>query len=281
MIKLQRFVDASQFYQQASYYLLRQEAMHYILLGISNTLIKNPEKYNCQPYLATVEVEEDIIAVAIRIPPRPLLLSQIKNLAAVELIAQDLHSQQESLLGVNAPSVESEAFAALWTSLTGQSFKLKMALRAWRLEQVQPIATPAGYLRVVDKSDRKLLQNWHQAFALEALGETEPDSQSWVNYQLRHQTAYLWENKEPVSLACRSGITPNGVGVNTVYTPPQHRGKGYASACVAKLSQYLLKSLRYKYCFLFTDLANSTSNHIYQAMGYQPVGDWREYSFCD
>ena len=280
MIKLHRYEDASQFYQQASHYLLRQEAMHYLLLGIGNTLIKNPEKYNCH-YLATVEDEEDVIAVAIRTLPRPLLLSQIKNLAAVELIAQDLHSQQESLLGVNAPSVESEAFAASWTSLTGQSFKLKMALRAWKIEQVQLTATPPGYLRVVDKSDRKLLQNWHQAFALEALGESKPDSQSWVNYQLRHQTAYLWENKEPVSLACRSGITPNGGGVGTVYTPPQHRGKGYASACVAKLSQYLLKSLRYKYCFLFTDLANPTSNHIYQAMGYQPVGDWREYCFCD
>lgn len=35
----------------------------------------------------------------------------------------------------------------------------------------------------------------------------------------------------------------------------------------------------YKYCFLFTDLANPISNHIYQAIGYQPVNDWYDYSF--
>jgi uncharacterized protein len=63
-----------------------------------------------------------------------------------------------------------------------------------------------------------------------------------------------------------------------VYTPPEHRRKGYASACVATLSQTLLNQ-GYKYCFLFTDLANPTSNHIYEAIGYQSVGDLSDYSF--
>jgi uncharacterized protein len=279
-MKLHKFEDAREFYLRVKNYLLHNEPMHYLLLGISNALVNNPEKYNCQPYLATVELDTSIIAVAIQTPPRPLLLSQIGNLEAVKLIAQDLYSHQASIVGVNSPNAESEAFAKAWTALTGQSYQLKLALRAFQLEQVQVTATPPGYLRAVDKDDKKLLMQWHQAFVLEALGEAECDSQSWVNYQLKNQTAYLWENQEPVSLACQTGITPNGTGIGTVYTPKKHRGKGYATACVAKLSQYLLKK-EYKYCFLFTDLANPTANHIYQSIGYQPVGDWREYSFCD
>lgn len=279
-MELHKFEDAREFYLRVKDYLLRDEAMHYLLLGISNALINNPEKYNCQPYLAAVELDTNIIAVAIITPPRPLLLSQIGNLAAVELIAQDLYCHQPSLLGVNSPNAESEAFAKAWTALTGQSYQLRLALRAFQLEQVQVTATPPGYLRVVDKEDKELLKQWHQAFLLEAFGKPEFDSQNWVNYQLKNQTAYLWENQEPVSLACQTGITPNGVGIGTVYTPKKHRGKGYATACVAKLSQYLLKK-GYKYCFLFTDLANPTANHIYQSIGYQPVGDWREYNFYD
>lgn len=279
-MKLHKFEDAREFYLQVKDYLLRHEAMHYLLLGISNALINNPEKYNCQPYLAAVELDTSIIAVAMQTPPRPVLLSQISNLAAVELIAQDLYSHQPSLLGVNSPHAESEAFAKSWIALTGQSYQMKLALRAFKLEQVQITATPPGYLRVVDKGDKQLLKQWHQAFLCEAFGKPESGSQNWVNYQLKNQTAYLWENQEPVSLACQTGITPNGVGIGTVYTPKKHRGKGYATACVAKLSQYLLKK-GYKYCFLFTDLANPTANHIYQSIGYQPVGDWREYSFCD
>ena len=49
-------------------------------------------------------------------------------------------------------------------------------------------------------------------------------------------------------------------------------------ATVAALSQLLLDSGR-KFCFLFTDLSNPTSNHIYQAIGYRPVCDVDEYRF--
>src|SRR5205823_5853428 len=55
---------------------------------------------------------------------------------------------------------------------------------------------------------------------------------------------YLWEDGRPVSMAGCGGPTPNGVRVAPVYTPPQHRGRGYASACVAALSQLLPDSGR-------------------------------------
>ena len=89
---------------------------------------------------------------------------------------------------------------------------------------------------------------------------------------------YLWDDGRPVSLAGYSGPTPHGIRVGPVYTPPAQRGNGYASACVAALSQLLLDGGR-AHCFLFTDLGNPTSNHIYQAIGYWPVCDVDEYRF--
>jgi hypothetical protein len=74
------------------------------------------------------------------------------------------------------------------------------------------------------------------------------------------------------------GATPNGIRINLVYTPPEYRRKGYATSCVAALSQTLLAEKR-KNCFLFTDLSNPTSNHIYQTIGYQPVCDLNDYWF--
>jgi predicted GNAT family acetyltransferase len=89
----------------------------------------------------------------------------------------------------------------------------------------------------------------------------------------------LWEVEgTPVSMAGYSGSTPNGIRVAPVYTPPENRGKGFAGACVAALSQKLLDDGR-KFCFLYTDLANPTSNHIYQTIGYEPVADATVYSF--
>ncbi len=82
----------------------------------------------------------------------------------------------------------------------------------------------------------------------------------------------------PVSWASGSQSLPTAARIGPVYTPSDYRRKGYATACVAALSQKLLDQ-GCKRCFLFTDLANPTSNHIYQQIGYRPVCDWRDYSF--
>ncbi len=81
-----------------------------------------------------------------------------------------------------------------------------------------------------------------------------------------------------MSCAHAADLTPNGVRLNIVYTPPEHQRRGYATACVAALSQHLLDSGR-SFCFLFTDLANPTSNSIYQKIGYRPVCDFVDIEF--
>ncbi|MFQ4146592.1 GNAT family N-acetyltransferase [Chlorogloeopsis sp. ULAP02] len=279
-MKLHHFEDASLFYNLVKEYLLNQEALHNLQLGIANTLIHHPEVYKSQPYLATVEAGGDIVAVAMRTPPHVLLLSQIKDGRAVEMIAQDLYLSSRSLPGVNAPTAEAQAFAEKWRSLSGQSYKLKMATRAFQLEKVNFVSTAKGYLRLARESDRELLKNWCEAFWLEIGESINSNSEQWVERSLRQGNIYLWENEMSVSMACSGQPTPNGVRIGLVYTPLQYRRQGYASACVATLSQTLLNQ-GHKYCFLFTDLANPTSNHIYQAIGYQPVGDWNNYSFVE
>jgi uncharacterized protein len=277
-MKLRRFEDASQFYDRVKNYLLRHEALHNVQLAICNSLIENPDRFHEKPYLATVEVGEDIVAVAIITPPRNLLLSKIQDFAAIKAIAQDLHFSQESLPGVNAPNAEAKAFVEVWKTLTGQSYQLKMALRAFQLEQVQVIPKIGGSFRHATESDREILVSWFEAFVREALDSVPTNTERSVERHLQRGTAYIWEDETPVTMACHVGITPNGASVSMVYTPPEHRRKCYASACVATLSQTLLNQ-GYKYCFLFTDLANPTSNHIYQALGYQPVDDLYDYSF--
>jgi hypothetical protein len=89
----------------------------------------------------------------------------------------------------------------------------------------------------------------------------------------------LWEDGEPVSLAAAGGPTPNGIRIGPVYTPPELRGRGYASALVAELTRVQLEGGR-RFCFLFTDLANPTSNRIYQRVGYEPVTDVDQWSFA-
>jgi predicted GNAT family acetyltransferase len=223
------------------------------------------------------------VAAAVRTPPHNVVLSQTASLDALDLFARDLHEAGQALPGVVASSAVSLAFADRWHALTGQRHRRAEALRISQLEAVKPVIGVPGHLRRATVDDQALLVDWSEAFSREVHNEAdrseiERSVQQTLATDPNVRGLYIWHDGAPVSMAGFSGPTPNGSRVGPVYTPPALRRKGYASACVAALSQHLLDSGR-KFCFLFTDLANPTSNHIYQAIGYVPVCDVDDYRF--
>jgi predicted GNAT family acetyltransferase len=137
-------------------------------------------------------------------------------------------------------------------------------------------------MRAYEDGDRELVLAWMDAFVEEALPESSPeDAEGWLERKLASEDGgiVLWvDDGEPVSFAGCGGPTPNGIRVGPVYTPPELRRRGYASALTAELTKMLLERGR-KFCFLFTDLANPTSNSIYRRIGYEPVSDADQWVF--
>ena len=186
------------------------------------------------------------------------------------------------LPGVLAERELSLSFARVWSELSGQSYTLAMRQRTFSAGSISVPPNVPGALRPAEHDDRKLLASWMAGFSAEALGK-EPDKRDVkrsLDYLLKFRAGglFVWEHHGPVSMAGYGGPTPNGIRINAVYTPPEHRGRGYASACVAHLSRRLLDAGR-RLCFLFTDLSNPTSNKIYMRIGYRPVCDVDEYHF--
>lgn len=277
-MKVFHFDNASHFYHQVKDYLLQHEAEHNLLLGVIQSLIKDPNQYESKPFLALVENEQTPIGVAIRTPPYGLLLSKMADLAAAEAIAQDLSTHQHPLPDVSSFPREAKAFSEVWKTLTNQSDYLTMDLLIHQLTEVQPIPKSSGFLRLATENDSAFLIQWHDDFIKEVMHTTPVDSERIVNSNLSQNSLYIWEDRVPVSMAAGKGSPPNGGRIGPVYTPPNYRKKGYASSCVAALSQKLLDQ-GCRACFLFTDKDNPTSNHIYQMIGYQPICDWHQYSF--
>jgi len=89
----------------------------------------------------------------------------------------------------------------------------------------------------------------------------------------------LWDDDgEPVSMSGHRDVPGVGSRIGPVYTPPEHRRRGYATALVAEQSAARL-ALGDPACFLYTDLANPTSNAIYARIGYVKVCEAVEYAF--
>ena len=284
-MQLIRFQSAREFRARAEAFLLEREAHHNLILGLSSALMVKPDLYPGQPYFAVVEDVDRGIAAAVMTPPYRLVVSLTEDRAALTLLAQDVREVRPNTPGVTGPVPVSLRFAEIWQSLTERSFRKIMAERIYKLERVNPPIGVPGTMRRAAESDRALLMEWVEAFQREAFAGEEVDRMAVernVNNMLtlppQVRGAFLWENPAPVSLTSYGGPTPNSMRIGPVYTPPEFRGQGYASACVAGVSQHLLDGGRI-FCTLFTDLANPTSNHIYQAIGYEPVCDVDEYQF--
>ncbi|MBI4781675.1 MAG: GNAT family N-acetyltransferase [Oscillatoriophycideae cyanobacterium NC_groundwater_1537_Pr4_S-0.65um_50_18] len=274
-MQLHQLNDIKEFWQQTQNYLMQDEAEHNVLISVLQTLLHYPERYSEQPYLAFVQAEGNILAIAIRTPPHKLLLSKVKDLNALKLIAQDL--QRSQLPGVSGLVAEAEAFVQAWQTVTGQPYHREIEMRLHQLTEVKPVATPDGFLRLAVESDRALLIDWFRAFNAEIGMAVSHEAERIVDMRLNQQSIYLWEDGVPVSMAGGRLFSQTVARIAPVYTPPAYRCKRYATACVAVLSQKLLDQGCDR-CFLFTDLANPISNHIYHQIGYRPVCDWHEYS---
>ncbi len=282
-MELRRFDTIEEFYGRAEPFLLEREAEHNLILGICTLLMRNPERVGQQPYMACVEQDGKLVAAAFMGPPNNLILSHITTTEVIPLIARDVYSEYKTLPGVISSVPFSKMFAEEWQWLSGQSYKLAMAERIYQLEKLKPVRGAPGHMRKAREQDRDLLHKWLAEFNREALGESDTSFLDGMIHRWLHsetQGLFLWEDGRPVSMSGFSRPTPNGVVVVAVYTPPENRGKGYASANVAEMSRMLLDQGR-KYCFLYTDLDNPTSNHIYQAMGYEPVCYADMYKFTN
>ena len=121
---------------------------------------------------------------------------------------------------------------------------------------------------------------WIKEFSSEAIGEeSEPGKaeRNAVKY-IAERKLYVWDHDGPVSIVKESRAMKNGTVISLVYTPPELRNRGYATSCVYHLTKRLLSG-DYRFCSLYTDLANPTSNHIYPKVGYAPLGDTLEFDF--
>ena len=275
-----RFDKAIDFQAAAAALLERRPAENSLMIGIVARLIEDgdaePADSEKRPLLCVVEEAGRVACAAIRTPPHPLVVTQAPP-QTLAFMAECLHAGGISLPGVNGPKPASEAFSAAWTRLSGQQAHVEMSLGAYQLDRVSTVPQVPGRLVQAAADDTELLVTWAQGFQQDV--HTEPaDVRPMVQKRLASGEIFLWINGQPVSMAASMLPTPVGMGVNLVYTPPPLRCRGYATAAVAALSQRLLDA-GYKHCFLFTDLANPTSNSIYQKIGYRRVCDFQHYNF--
>jgi predicted GNAT family acetyltransferase len=190
--------------------------------------------------------------------------------SAIELVAG-----LPELAGVSGPADTVEVAVA---ALAGHRERHRIGMRLFRLDELVPPDGVLGEARAATIADRGLIVRWYHAFGAEA-GALGADLEEAADRALDSGRVWLWcVGGNPVSLAARRQPEAGSARVGPVYTPPAERGHGYGSAVTAVATQDILDLGAIP--VLFTDLANPTSNKIYQQLGYYSVEDRLQVTFA-
>ncbi len=283
-MEVRRLDDPRAFLAEAAPFLLRDEARHNLVFGVLDTLINHPSVYPAW-HLWLVRDGGKLAGAALQTPPHNLLLAQPRNEDVLDALARAIHAGGASLPGVSGVVPEAVEFAHRWIALAGGSARPRMRQGVYSLRQVKEPPRARGTPRRAVEADLDLIVDWTAAFAEEVeVGVVHDRDQRrrLVGGRLApgdEAGFWLWEDGgDVVSLTGFNRVTPNGARVGPVYTPPELRGRGYATTLVADVSSWLLGT-GVGFCFLYTDLANPTSNAIYRRIGYEQVFEAVDLAF--
>ncbi|MET9661275.1 GNAT family N-acetyltransferase [Streptomyces sp. NPDC006510] len=257
--------DVNAFLDAAGASLAARPAENTLILTVTETLRRRgPHAYgDAAPLLGWWRgADGEVAGTLVQTPPFPPVLGSVAPEAVGPLAAA------LPLTRINADRATAEVLAAGWPG-----HRVDQEQRLYRLATlVPPSPAPSGRPRAATTADRELLVRWYLAFA-EQVGQSGALAERQVDERTASGGLTLWEDGGvPVSMA---GISPRIAGtvrVTAVYTPPEHRGRGYAAAVTAEISRTARKAGA-REVLLFTDLANPTSNGVYRRIGYRPVSD--------
>src|SRR5438132_565173 len=150
-------------------------------------------------------------------------------------------------------------------------------MRVRSFEEAEAFLAVPGAMVEASEAQLPIAERFVAAFNHEL--KLEPPS-AFARAAVSDRRFHLWLDArgEPVASANFTGVTPLGARINAVYTPPTHRGRGFASALVGALCQKLLDSGR-RFLVLYTDAANPTSNSVYRKLGFLPIAEHANFKF--
>ena len=259
---------------------LKKEAEYSLLLGLAALRREITEKPDSFRYIAIYEGDE--LVGGSLVSEKNMVVSQIPGPHLVPL-AKFLLDNQIKIAGIVGPPATCEIFVKVWKKLSGLNYKLAVNQKIYQLEEVIMPLKQSGQQMLAQESHAGLVGQWLHEFNCEAIPHepTSVEKTTELAFQkIKKGEVYLWQNDESEIVAMNfvGRPTDNGMSVTGVYTPKNFRGKGFASALVAKTSEQMLQSGR-KFCVLYTDSSNSTSNKIYQKIGFKEVATSKHFIF--
>lgn len=271
MKKLKQYLDPEDFWTEVSPSLKLEEAKNGLCLGRSCEFRTAPEDGS---YQAAVFEDNELLGAMVGSPFRTkynLIPSPVSDPETAEMLLNDFLDTANLCTGLVAETTTSNIYRGLLEG-RGKETVTHVNQGTYRCRQVQMPEDQGLIFRLANENDVRLVGQWMEAFCKEVVPHDPPiNGVESATEKIEKEMIYLLVNDStPVSVAAKSRDIKTSCSINFVYTPMALRKRGYASLTTAKLTQHLLDEGKTE-TNLYTDMANPTSNKIYQNIGYEFV----------
>jgi predicted GNAT family acetyltransferase len=247
---------------------------HNLVLTLLTSRASDPEPGR---YAWVVRAGE-VVGVWFRSPPSFFATTTPMPADACDALVEAVAAVAPDLSGVNADAATAARFAGTWATRLRTPAAPVEAQRLYQLTELHVPPAVGGSARRAVEDDLHALIPFVEGFHADTGSPVAyDDSRAATESMLRVRRVWLWEDEQVTSMV---GAAPTlaAVGrVGPVYTPPEHRGRGYAAALTAHVTRTLLDEGATP--ILYTQLSNPTSNAVYQRLGYEPVAEITRYEF--
>ena len=200
-------------------------------------------------------------------------------------LADEVAARAGDVPGVHGQAAAAATFAAAWATGSNAPVTIDMFQRYYSLATVIPPPIVPGHVRPGTAKDLATVMPWAIEFQRDTHGDQKPDRavdvdglRASLTWGLEHGEIWLWDDDGPQAMVAAS-VPVDGVSrIHLVYTPPESRNRGLAAACTAAAVGRVLASGATN-CVLFTDLANPSSNALYQRLGFKPHSEHLQIMF--
>lgn len=199
--------------------------------------------------------------------PRPVITALVEK-----IVVDDVR-----LPGVGYEVQTASTFAGLWAELTKSVVIPSRVGRQYEcFDVLRPRRKAEGELRLAEASERSSLGDWLSTFK-SVRGGPNSDTNQEIDRAFSAGRIWVWYDNGPASMPIQSPVVDGAVTLQIVFTPQERRGRGYASASVAELTDRILSAGNR--CMIYTNLSNPEANSIYRQLGYEVVQEPLQYEF--
>ena len=284
-LKFRRYFNIDAYKADVLDILLEDEVCNNLPVSIiTESNVKKP----ADRFLAAVTDDSGMVVLtALCVKPFNLLLYEPvrrRQSDCVELLAGELKRIGYEPPGVFAVTKLARRFAEVYNDVAnncgGSDDRHTVTMLLMKLDKLAHYKRAPGVCRVLSPDDLSFIPSWEQAFCIDCNipASTLSENEKRIRTRLGKDIHFIWEDGQPVSQAVYGRDTPNGAVVNWVYTPPEYRGRGYATSVVAELSKSLFDRGKL-FCCLFADADNPVSCGLYRKLGYHDVCEFEQISF--